>query len=415
MQDLTRIFKSMEASKPWSSRYSYKVKLLLRILAESQAEGDGVLVFSQSIATLDLLETIFRDKKVKFIRLDGSTKMSSRQGMMKDFNKGSYDVFLISTKAGGLGFNLPGANRVVLFDFQFNPTHEEQAIGRAYRLGQKKPVFVYRFHVGGTFEDELLNLATFKTQLAFTVVEKKNVKSQADKNTKWLQLPKQVAQEDLEEHRGNDRVLDRILEKDTYIRSIRTTETLREELSETFTAEEEDEIRKEIAREKRRLENPAAFRAEQLREQQGYFAASASNLFGPASNTMPSTHSSMDPSGLPLLTDQTQALFTDPSPPTFPPPPPRAVFGSHGGCNPPATAPLNHPDSTLSPLSQRIRTSFNSNNLQRSLSGSQSLTGDQLLNVNVRIVLTTPRSLYLTSLLGKLPHNSRKAATKVRW
>jgi superfamily II DNA/RNA helicase len=383
MRDLTEIFKPMEGTKPWSSRYSYKVKLLLRILSESQAEGDGVLVFSQSIPTLDLLADILKKKNVKYIRLDGSTKMSSRQDMMKDFNKGSYDVFLISTKAGGLGFNLPGANRVVLFDFQFNPTHEEQAIGRAYRLGQKKPVFVYRFHTGGTFEDELLNLSTFKTQLAFTVVENKNVKSQADKNTKWLQLPKEVSQESLEGHKGNDRVLDRILEKDTFIRSIRTTETLREELNETFTAEEEDEIRNEIAREKRRLENPAAFKAEQLREQLGHFAASASS-------TLPTNHSSVDPNmpGLPLSDAQTQVPFAGRSPSTIPPPPPRAVFRSHSGNIPPATAPLNHEDTSLNSLSQRLLTSFNSGVLRRSPSRIQSSTDNPLSDVTVRIILT---------------------------
>lgn len=105
---------------------------------------------------------------------------------------------LISTKAGGQGLNIQSANRVVIFDFGFNPAWEEQAIGRAYRFGQQKPVFVYRFVTGGTYEANIYNTQMFKISLANRVVDKKNSTRNAVKNTKkYLYPPKQVNHEDL--------------------------------------------------------------------------------------------------------------------------------------------------------------------------------------------------------------------------
>jgi hypothetical protein len=105
---------------------------------------------------------------------------------------------LISTRAGGQGLNIQSANRVIIFDFGFNPAWEEQAIGRAYRFGQQKPVFVYRFVAGGTFESNIYNTQMFKTSLASRVVDKKNPKRNAIRNTrKYLYAPKPVKHEDL--------------------------------------------------------------------------------------------------------------------------------------------------------------------------------------------------------------------------
>jgi superfamily II DNA/RNA helicase len=266
MGKLAQIMESIKEN-PHSSEHSYKVKLLVRLLKQSERAGDRVLVFSHSIATLNFLQRVLSRKKINFCRLDGQTQMGDRQAMMKEFNRGAWCVFLISTRAGGLGFNLPGANRVVLFDFHFNPTWEEQAIGRVYRLGQEKPVFVYRFFTGGTFEEELLNVAVFKIQLAYTVVEKKNIKSRAEKFAKWLVLPEPVHQEDLQDHKNKDEVLDRIIARSEsegkgglYIRAIRTTETLQEEWDEILDDDDRLEIQNEIAREKSRLENPQGYR-----------------------------------------------------------------------------------------------------------------------------------------------------------
>ncbi len=242
----------------------------MQILKKSKKAGDRVLVFSQSIPTLNYLEDLFKRANKKFIRLDGNTKMSERATYLKLFNKGKFDVFLISTKAGGLGFNLQGANRVVIFDFNFNPQWEEQAIGRSYRIGQEKPVFVYRFIAGGTFEEKLFNQAVFKTQLAFKVVEKKNTKNFAQRRMDYLFKPKAVPQEDLVEHEGKDTVLDEILNElaahgpeECYIRKIIAAETLQHPADEILTAEDQQEIQNMIADEQLKKENPDAWRAKQ--------------------------------------------------------------------------------------------------------------------------------------------------------
>jgi len=196
-----------------SISHSHKVEIFNQILDASMAADDKVLVFSHSIPTLNYLEDLFKQTGRKYARLDGKTKMSDRQKLTKDFNSGKAHVCLISTRAGGLGLNLPGANRVVIFDFGFNPILEEQAVGRAYRIGQEKPVFVYRFTAGGTFEDRLHNQAVFKTQLASRVVDKKNPTRFAIKGVRqYLFEPKPVAQKDLSNFIGKDPlVLDGIL------------------------------------------------------------------------------------------------------------------------------------------------------------------------------------------------------------
>jgi SNF2 family DNA or RNA helicase len=196
-----------------SVNLSYKTKILCQILDASKVAGDKALVFSQSIPTLNFLEEMCQKQGRKYARLDGTTAMGKRQGLIKQFNTGNLDLYLISTTAGGLGLNLYGANRVVIFDFKFNPILEEQAVGRAYRIGQQKEVFVYRFVAGGTFEDAVHNKAIFKKQLASRVIDKKNPIAWAKKKSgDFLFEPKDVEQQDLAEFEGMDpAVLDKIL------------------------------------------------------------------------------------------------------------------------------------------------------------------------------------------------------------
>lgn len=245
---------------------SNKVKLLLQILDASKAVDDKVLIFSQSIQTLNFLEGLCRSTGRKYARLDGSTKMSSRQGLTKDFNTGNTELYLISTTAGGIGLNLPGANRVIIFDFKFNPVNEEQAVGRAYRIGQQKPVFVYRFVAGGTFEESIHNTAVFKMQLASKVVDKKNPVAWAKKRTgEFLFEPKAVKQQDLSGFKAMDPfVLDKILdsqEQDSTIRAIVMTDTFERHDHEVLTAEEQREVLQLLSDEKLKRANKPAWDA----------------------------------------------------------------------------------------------------------------------------------------------------------
>ncbi|KAL2164509.1 hypothetical protein VTH06DRAFT_3725 [Thermothelomyces fergusii] len=243
---------------------SNKIVVLLRILDECKKVGDKVLVFSQSIPTLNYMETIFKRQRVVYQRLDGSTPMSKRQDQVKRFNTDSETrVYLISTRAGGVGLNMYGANRVVIFDFRYTPAEEQQAIGRAYRLGQTKPVYVYWLTIGGTFEDTIHNNAVFKTQLASRVVDKKNPDPWSSRFSEYFTMPREVEQEDLSGSLGQDRVLDALVQcsqTGKLIRKITSTETFEREEAYELTPEEQQEAEKDIEMERLRLQNPEEFR-----------------------------------------------------------------------------------------------------------------------------------------------------------
>ncbi|KAF2490526.1 hypothetical protein BU16DRAFT_156303 [Lophium mytilinum] len=270
LQSLQSPLTTMEAQKAIYNRVkkevgnmnqSFKMEAVQKIIKYSKEVGDRVLIFSHSIPILNFLERYCNSSKTVYQRIDGSVKSSSRQAQAKAFNQGtrSASVFLISTRSGGLGLNLPGANRVIILDISFNPTWEEQAIGRAYRIGQEKPVFVYRFLTAGTFEIPVYNKAVFKTQLSYRAVDKKNVKAVADREENLLQVPQRVERENLDRYMGKDPfVLDRILSGGgtSWICSISTMETLQEEIAENFTPEELEEIRQMEYREKLRKSEP---------------------------------------------------------------------------------------------------------------------------------------------------------------
>ncbi|OAX83009.1 hypothetical protein ACJ72_02640 [Emergomyces africanus] len=253
----------------WSFELSHRAQVADQIIEHSLAAGDKVLLFSHSIPTLNYLERVLNQAGRSYSRLDGKTPIGTRQAATKNFNSTSdTQVYLISTRAGGLGLNIPGANRVIIFDFQFNPTWEEQAVGRAYRLGQLKPVYVYRFLAGGTYEDIMHNRAVFKTQLAYRVVDKKNPIRWASKNARdYLFNPKAVPQKDLSEFKGKDpAVLDKILAEQKIIRKIALTETFQREDNDKLTPEEEKAVQEELDDERLKRNDPAAWEKKRDRE-----------------------------------------------------------------------------------------------------------------------------------------------------
>lgn len=154
---------------------SMKTSLFVDILQHARQAGDKVLVFSMKLRMLEYLSDLMKSLQIPFGRLDGKVDMKSRTMLLENFHapNSKLELLLISTLAGGVGLNITCANRVVIFDFGFNPSNEAQAIGRAYRLGQMKPVYVYRFVGGGTFEMDLHNKQLFKTGLAQRVIDKK--------------------------------------------------------------------------------------------------------------------------------------------------------------------------------------------------------------------------------------------------
>lgn len=260
INEMTKLFKQ-EAPDMQSIDLSFKVKILCQILDASKKANDKVLIFSQSIPTLDYLEELCIRQHRKYARLDGTTPITKRQDMIKEFNKGNTDIYLISTAAGGLGLNLPIANRVIIFDFKWNPIMEEQAVGRAYRIGQTKPTFVYRFVAGGTFEDTVHNKTVFKMQLASRVVDKKNPVAYASKRlSEYLFEPKDVEQKDLTQFVGLDpQVLDKILETQNdnpIIRAIVQSDTFAIDDQDKLTAEEMKEVKQLLNDEQLKRSNP---------------------------------------------------------------------------------------------------------------------------------------------------------------
>ena len=145
---------------------SGKVAVFKDLINTFTAIGDRTLVFSQFTTLLDILEAVLGTLGVRFVRLDGSTDMNTRQDLIDTFtNDTSISVFLLSTRAGGAGLNLAAANKVIIFDAGFNPQDDVQAENRAHRVGQTRPVEVVRLVSRGTIEEQMLALGESKLAL----------------------------------------------------------------------------------------------------------------------------------------------------------------------------------------------------------------------------------------------------------
>ncbi|XP_051903435.1 transcriptional regulator ATRX-like isoform X3 [Hippocampus zosterae] len=174
--------------------HSGKLVLLFEILRMAEALNDKVLVFSQSLVSLNLIESFLtvshrrrKDssegerswiKNLDYYRLDGSTTIALRTKWAKCFNNitnARGRLFLISTKAGSLGINLVSANRVIIFDASWNPSCDIQSIYRVYRFGQIKQVFVYRFLAQGTMEEKIYDRQVTKQSLSYRVVDQQQI------------------------------------------------------------------------------------------------------------------------------------------------------------------------------------------------------------------------------------------------
>ncbi|OAT03619.1 DNA repair protein rhp54 [Blastomyces gilchristii SLH14081] len=156
------------------SWYSGKMMVLDRMLARiRQDTNDKIVLISNYTQTLDLFERLCRTRQYGCLRLDGTMNVTKRQKLVDKFNdpNGEEFVFLLSSKAGGCGINLIGANRLVLFDPDWNPAADQQALARVWRDGQKKDCFVYRFIATGTIEEKIFQRQSHKQSLSSCVVD----------------------------------------------------------------------------------------------------------------------------------------------------------------------------------------------------------------------------------------------------
>lgn len=150
---------------------SGKLAKLDKLLTELKAGGHRCLVYFQMTKMIDLMEEYLTFRQYKYLRLDGSSTISERRDMVSDWQtKPEIFIFLLSTRAGGLGINLTAADTVIFYDSDWNPSNDLQAMDRAHRLGQTKQVTIYRLITTGTVDERIVNLARTKKQVQDAVV-----------------------------------------------------------------------------------------------------------------------------------------------------------------------------------------------------------------------------------------------------
>jgi SNF2 family DNA or RNA helicase len=154
-------------------RVSGKFELLDRIIPKLIRTGHRMLIFTQMTQLIDILQYFLMYRNIKHLRLDGSTKLEERAIRMALFNQenSEYSIFLLSTRAGGLGLNLQTADTVILFDSDWNPQMDLQAQDRAHRIGTMKEVRVFRLVTNGTIEENILSKASYKRNLDEMIIQ----------------------------------------------------------------------------------------------------------------------------------------------------------------------------------------------------------------------------------------------------
>ncbi|MQM29448.1 MAG: helicase, partial [Candidatus Accumulibacter phosphatis] len=160
-----RLVKAKAAQKV---RERAKLDLLMTMLPEQVEEGRRILLFSQFTSMLALIEQELQLAGIGYVLLTGDTK--DREAQISRFQTGDVPVFLISLKTGGVGLNLTAADTVIHYDPWWNPAVENQATDRAHRLGQDKPVFVYKLIIAGSIEEKILALQERKAALAASIL-----------------------------------------------------------------------------------------------------------------------------------------------------------------------------------------------------------------------------------------------------
>lgn len=148
---------------------SSKLRTLMSMVPEMVNQGRQILIFSQFTSMLTLIAQQLEAHQLSFVSLTGAT--ANRQAAVDAFQEGQAKVFLISLKAGGTGLNLTAADTVIHYDPWWNPAAQAQATDRAYRIGQKRPVFVYNLIIAGSVEERMLNLQQTKQALADGLLE----------------------------------------------------------------------------------------------------------------------------------------------------------------------------------------------------------------------------------------------------
>lgn len=220
---------------------SGKMMLLDQLLTKLKKDNHRVLIFSQMVKMLDILGDYLRVRGYQFQRLDGTMPAAPRRMAINHFNaEGSDDFcFLLSTRAGGLGINLMTADTVIIYDSDWNPQADLQAMARAHRIGQKKPVNVYRLVAKQTIEEEVIKRARNKLFLEYLTIQagvtdegkelreqfkERGLKIDEAKTTEDIQLILKMRSQNLFEQSGNQEKLEQ-LDIDAILENAEVTKT----------------------------------------------------------------------------------------------------------------------------------------------------------------------------------------------
>merc|ERR1719516_880116 len=149
-----------------------KLQILAGLLQKLHLGGHRVLIFTQMTKMLDVLEAFLNYHGYVYMRLDGSTRVEMRQCLMERFNNDTkYFAFILSTRSGGVGINLTGADTVIFYDSDWNPTMDAQAQDRCHRIGQTRDVHIYRLVSERTVEENIIKKANQKKLLGDLAIE----------------------------------------------------------------------------------------------------------------------------------------------------------------------------------------------------------------------------------------------------
>ena len=186
---------------------SGKMVILDKLLKRMKQQGSRALIFSQMSRVLDILEDYCVMREYKYCRIDGSTAHEDRISAIDDYNKEGSEkfIFLLTTRAGGLGINLTSADIVVLYDSDWNPQADLQAMDRAHRIGQTKQVYVYRFVTENAIEEKVLERAAQKLRLDQLVIQQgraQQATSKAASKDELLNMVQHGAEEIFEKEGG---------------------------------------------------------------------------------------------------------------------------------------------------------------------------------------------------------------------
>ncbi|CAO2044362.1 unnamed protein product [Urochloa humidicola] len=217
LADMTHNDDALEVGQDVSCKLSFIMSLLRNLVQE----GHHVLIFSQTRKMLNLIQEAILLEGYKFLRIDGTTKISERERIVKDFQDGpGAPIFLLTTQVGGLGLTLTKAARVIVVDPAWNPSTDNQSVDRAYRIGQTKDVIVYRLMTSGTIEEKIYKLQVFKGALFRTATEQKEQTRYFSKNEirELFSLPQQgfdisLTQKQLQEEHGQQVEMDESLKQ----------------------------------------------------------------------------------------------------------------------------------------------------------------------------------------------------------